>query len=96
MMERMTITVSASDKEYFEKESTALGMNKSSFVRFLIAEHKQEIPSFLSNRDLVQAFSELSTFVKAAIVGGGFSDKEKLMLYEKMDELKVLMKDKIY
>ena len=91
----MTITVSASDKEYFEVESTALGMNKSSFVRFLIAEHKREIPSFLSNRDLVQAFSELSTFIKAVIAGDGFSDTEKLQLYERMNELRNLMKDKI-
>lgn len=94
-MERMTITVSASDKEYFEVESAALGMNKSSFVRFLIAEHKREIPSFFSNRDLVQAFSELSTFIKAVIAGDGFSDTEKLQLYEKMNELRSLMKDKI-
>lgn len=95
MMERMTITVSVSDKEYFEEESAALGMNKSSFVRFLIAEHKREIPSFLSNRDLVQAFSGLSTFIKAVIAGDGFSDTEKLHLYEKLNELKTLMKDKM-
>lgn len=95
MMERITISVSASDKEYFEEESAALGMNKSSFVRFLIAEHKREIPFFLSNKDIIQAFSELNTLIKAVIARDGFSDMERLHLYEKIDELKNLIKDKM-
>ena len=95
MLERMTISVSASDKEYFEEESAALGMNKSSFIRFLIAEHKREIPSFLSNKDIIQSFSELNTLIKAMIAGNSFSDTEKLHLYEKIDELKNLMRDKM-
>lgn len=86
-MERFTVTMSERDIDNFEKERGKLGMNKSAFIRFLIAEHEKKIPSFLKNKEIIKESSELNTLLRSLILKESLTDVEKLEIFEKIDGL---------
>ena len=87
MMVRMCITLSEKDLENFERGRESAGMNKSSYIRLLIAEHEKRVPAFWKNKELIEAISKLNTSVNALIVSDKISDSEKLYLHEQIHKL---------
>ena len=47
-MERFSITMNSTDIDLFERYRSELGLTKSAFIRYLIAEHKNGVPDFLA------------------------------------------------
>lgn len=83
-MERITVTMSESDVDNFERERAKQGMSKSAFIRFLIAEHENTVPSFLRNREIINVVSELNNSVKTLLLQNTLSDVDKLKVYEEI------------
>lgn len=87
-MKRFMITMSENDIELFESGREALNMTKSSYVRLLIAEHEKRVPAYIKYKDIIDKFSELDKDVRSLILSDKLSDTDKLILYEKADDLK--------
>lgn len=83
-MERFTVTMFENDVDNFERERAKQGMSKSAFIRFLIAEHENTVPSFLRNREIINVVSELNNSVKTLLLQNNLSDVDKLKVYEEI------------
>ena len=91
-MERFTFTMRDSDIDLFERFRTDLGMNKSAFLRFLIAEHADRVPPVLKYKDVISQFSALNTSVKALILTEKITDVDKLHLFEEIKQTNEYLK----
>lgn len=91
-MERITVSMHSKDVDLFERGRADAGMSKSAYIRLLIAEHEERVPNFWKHKPLIAAISELNTSIAKLIISDKISDQDKLYLYEKLDELKKLLK----
>ena len=94
-MERITISMNSSDIDFFERKRAELGMNKSAFVRLLIANYENNIPSFIVNKELIAAFSDVSSSIKALLISNKISSTDKMILYEKINKLNEIANRKL-
>lgn len=92
-MERMTVTMAASDIDNFERGRASVGMSKSAYIRFLISEHENNVPEFIYNREIIDKISQLDADIKQLILKEMVSDADKLILYEKLKELKEILRN---
>lgn len=92
-MVRMCVTLSEKDLEHFEHGREAVGMNKSSYIRLLIAEHEKRVPAFWKNKDLIEEISKLNTSVNSLIISDKIEDHEKLYLHEQIKKLNEKLKN---
>ncbi|MCI8563814.1 MAG: ribbon-helix-helix protein, CopG family [Lachnospiraceae bacterium] len=83
-MERFTVTMSESDIDNFERERAKQGMSKSAFIRFLMVEHENTVPSFLKNKEVVTVVSELNNTIKTLLLQNTLSDADKLKVFEEI------------
>lgn len=86
-MVRMCVTLSENDLENFERGRSSTGMNKSSYIRLLIAEHERRVPAFWKNKELIEKLSDLNTSVKELILTEKINDADKLLILEKINKL---------
>lgn len=94
-MERFTISMTSHDVDLLERGRADLGMNMSAYIRLLIAEHEERVPAFIQYKDLITKMSEINNSMKEIIISQQLSDQDKLHLFEKMDELKKMLKQKM-
>lgn len=87
-MERFSITLPSYDMEKFEYGRASMGMTKSAYIRYLIAEHENKVPYFLQYRDIILILSELDSDIKRLILSEKILEKDKLKLYEKMKDIR--------
>ena len=83
-MEKFTISMYETDVDLFELRRTELGMNKSAFIRLLLAEHENKVPSFIKDKELISAISELNTSVKELIISDKVDEIEVIHLIEQI------------
>ena len=94
-MERIMISMNSSDIDFFERKRAELGMNKSAFVRLLIANYENNLPSFIENKELIAALSEVSSLIKALLISDKISSTDKMILYEKINKLNEIANRKL-
>ena len=51
-MERFTVSMNEADVDLFERKRCDMGMTKSAYIRYLIAEHENKVPPFLKYKEL--------------------------------------------
>lgn len=68
-------------------------MSKSAYVRLLIAEHEQQVPSFIRYKEIIARISELNTLVKELILSEQVDDVYKMQLLERMSDVKTKLSD---
>lgn len=83
-MEKFTVSMYDTDVDLFELRRTELGMSKSAFIRLLLAEHENKVPSFIKDKELINAISELNTSVKELIISDKVDEIEVLHLIEQI------------
>ena len=88
-MERFSITMNSTDIDLFERYRSELGLTKSAFIRYLIAEHKNGVPDFLAFKEVIKQMAELNTYMKEFIIN------DKLLLFEKINALMGVLKSAI-
>lgn len=88
-MNRFMVSMSDEDIESFEIGREAENMSKSAYIRLLIAEHENRVPGFIKYKDIIKGFADLNNNIKEIVVKKSFDDSTKLMLLEKIDELKI-------
>lgn len=94
-MERITISMNSSDIDFFERKRAELGMNKSAFVRLLIANYENNIPSFIKDREIIGALSDVNSLMKALLISDKISSTDKMILYEKINKLNEIVNQKL-
>ena len=67
-MKRFYICMSEEEIDLFEEKRLESGMNKSSFIRYLIAEHENAVPSFLKYKEVIGAMSDINTTMKQILI----------------------------
>lgn len=92
-MERFTVSMSETDIDLFQRKRSEMGMSKSAYIRFLIAEHENKVPVFLRNKELIEKIAELNTSINKLIITDRINDVEKLHIYEDMKKINTLMKE---
>lgn len=92
-MKRFCISMSQDDIDRFELGREAAGMNKSAYVRLLIAEHENVVPGFYKNKELIRALSDLNNSVNELIAKDTILDSDKILIFEKMRDLALLVKE---
>lgn len=94
-MERFSITMNSTDIDLFERYRSELGLTKSAFIRYLIAEHKNGVPDFLAFKEVIKQMAELNTYMKEFIINENFETNDKLLLFEKINTLMGVLKSAI-
>ena len=84
-MERFSITMNSDDIDLFERRRAELGLTKSAYIRYLIAEHENGVPEFISFQKVIKQISELNTYMKEIIINENFDANDKLLFYEKIN-----------
>ena len=92
-MEKMTITMTSEDLDLFERGRCDMGenMSKSAYVRLLIAEHEQRVPSFIRYKEIISGISELNTLVKELALSENVDDVYKMQILERMADIKITL-----
>lgn len=92
-MEKMTITMASEDLDLFERGRCNIGeyMSKSAYVRLLIAEHEQRVPSFIRYKEIIAGISELNTQVKELVLSENVDDVYKMQILEHMADIKTVL-----
>lgn len=89
-MEKMTITMTSSDLDMFERGRCEQGINmsKSAYIRLLIAEHEDRVPSFIKYKEIIEKISELNTLIKTLMLSEKVDDVYKIQIMEQMEGIK--------
>ncbi|MDD3416012.1 MAG: ribbon-helix-helix domain-containing protein [Lachnospiraceae bacterium] len=94
-MERLTVSMNSSDIDFFERKRADLGMNKSAFIRLLIANYENKIPSFIKNKEIIEALSDVNNSMKEILISDKMNSTDKMILYEKINKLNDSLSQKI-
>ena len=89
--ERFYISAYEEDIDLFERTRTDLGMAKAAFIRYLLAEHYNQMPNFIKHKELISKISELNTSIKELMLSDSIDDINKIHIYEKMNEINLLI-----
>lgn len=96
-MERFSVTMNSEDIDLFERRRSELGLTKSAYIRYLIAENEKGIPNFIAFKEIIRQMAELNTCMKEFIINNSFETNDKLLLFEKIntltDQLKIAIDD---
>ena len=90
---RLCISMSQDDIDKFENGRETANMNRSAYIRLLIAEHENVIPGFYRNKELISELAKLNNGINELLLKNTLSDAEKLKLYEKMTDITKKIKD---
>ena len=86
-MERFSVTMNSEDIDLFEQRRAELGLTKSAYIRYLIAENENGIPDFIAFKEVIKQMAELNTYMKEFVTNTNFKTSDKLLLFEKIDTL---------
>ena len=94
-MEKITITMTSEDLDLFERGrcTTSENMSKSAYVRLLIAEHEERVPSFIRYKEIIAGISELNTLIKELVLSEKMDDVYKMQILEQMADVKTILKN---
>lgn len=89
-MEKMTITMTSSDLDLFERgrAKQSENMSKSAYVRLLIAEHEERVPYFIEYKEIIEKISELNMLIKTLVLSEKINDVYKIQILEQMADVK--------
>lgn len=86
-LKRFMISMSEEDISCFEAGREAAGMNKSAYVRLLIAEHENRVPGFIKYKDVIREIAETNTLIKEVVLKDGIDESMKLIILERLDKI---------
>lgn len=92
-MEKMTITLTSEDLDLFERGRCNENMSKSAYVRLLIAEHEERVPSFIRYKEIIAGISELNTLIKEFLLSEHNDQVCKIRILEQMSDIKIELRN---
>lgn len=87
--------MSRNDVDLFERKRSEAGMSKSAFIRLLIAEHDEKVPSSIQYKDIIKELSGINTSLNEILISGKFDIATKLILEEKIKDAIALFKERL-
>lgn len=86
-MERFTVSMNSEDIDLFERRRADMGFSKSAFIRYLIAEHENNVPNFIQYKHIIEQMADLNTHMKEILVSKNVDEKFKMQLFEEINSL---------
>lgn len=87
-MERYTLSMRSEDVDLFERGRAECRMTKSAYVRLLISEHENHVPSFIQYKEVIAAFSDTNNLIKQMVLKSSLNDADRLMILEELQKLR--------
>jgi len=92
---RLFLSVSDEDLAKLDALRGELGMNRSQYVRYLIAGQKKVMPAVIKDKKLVDVLSRIDVDLKALALKDGISPGDTLAIYCELREIKALLGQRI-
>ena len=91
----MRISMSAKDQELFERSRAETGMSKAAFVKLLLAEHEQNVPTAIKYKDIIEKLGSINTSLNEILINEYIDINTKILLDESIKELVYMIKEKM-
>lgn len=85
---RLFMTLSQEELDAFENAREQLGFNRSQYLRYLISGQKEIRPQAIKEREVIKLLSDIERDLKVIAMKPSVSNEEKLLILEKIDDLK--------
>ena len=92
-MARLFLNLSDDELLKFENARTALGMNRSQYVRYLIGGAKEIRPCSIRHKEIIRRLSSIDKNIKVIAMKDCLSDKDKLKLMTKLEDVIKIFKE---
>lgn len=92
---RLFLSVSDEDLSKLDALRSELGMNRSQYIRYLIAGQKKIMPSAIRDKKLIDAISKIDLDLKALALKEGMRPGDTLAIYSELGEIKRLLGQKV-
>lgn len=87
--------MSEEDIEDFEAGRLKEKMSKSAYVRYLIAEHERTVPAVYKYKEIIALLSSIDNSVNQILLDKKLDYDERMALYEKFEQVKEEISNKI-
>ncbi len=87
-MKRMHISLPDSDYELLERRCKKHNISKSSYIKLLIAEHENTVPAEIKYSSIISEINNVEILLHRLILSDKVSEHDKLLIYEKINQLK--------
>ena len=94
-MGRIWVTMPENEIELFERKCAESGMTKSAFIRLLLAEHDNNVPSPIKYKEVITELSDINTTMKEILISENFNTDIKILLDEKIKNLTKVVRKKL-
>ena len=85
---RLFMTLSQEELDAFENAREQLGFNRSQYLRYLISGQKEIRPQAIKEREVIKLLPDIERDLKVIAMKPSVSNEEKLLILEKLDDLK--------
>lgn len=90
---RLFLSVSDADLEKLDALRSELGMNRSQYVRYMIAGQKQVLIPSIKYKALIEKISRIDLSLRVIALKENVEAKDMLLIYAKLEEIKKLLSE---
>lgn len=91
MSQRLFLTMSQEEFEKFEGMREQLGMNRSMYVRYLLAGQKELRPPTIRYSKLVEQLSNIDRSLKILAMKDSLTEVDRILIMEKIVEITTIV-----
>ena len=88
---RLFLSVSDADLSKLDLLRAELGMNRSQYIRYLIEGQKKVLIPSIKYKELITKVSQIDLSLRVIALKDEMSEKDKLLIYSKIEEIKMLL-----
>lgn len=88
---RLFLSVSDADLSKLDSLRAELGMNRSQYIRYLIEGQKKLLIPSIKYKELITKVSQIDLSLRVIALKDEMSEKDKLLVYSKIEEIKMLI-----
>jgi len=88
---RLFMSVSDADLYKLDTLRAELGMNRSQYIRYLIEGQKKVLIPSIRYKELISKIAQIDLSLRVIALKAGMSSEDKLLVYAKLDEIKMLI-----
>jgi len=88
---RLFLSVSDADLSKLDTLREELGMNRSQYIRYLIEGQKKVLIPSIKYKELITKIAQIDLSLRVIALKDEMSEKDKLLVYAKIEEIKMLL-----
>lgn len=95
-MARVFLTLTDEENTKFKKAAEKAGMTKSQYLRYLLGGRRDIRPPVLQYKQLIHELDSIERDLKVIAMKEELSDNDRLLIMEKLSELKEMLSKRFY